>query len=46
MTDDGSGHLVSIPSFLLTKHASDAFKTAYEKGFPIIIKIDLETAPV
>ena len=30
MSDDGSGHSVNIPSFLVRKSTADAFKQAYD----------------
>ena len=43
MSDDGSGHSINIPSFLIRKDAADAFKETYESGRPIVIKVEIET---
>lgn len=44
MSDDGSGHSINIPSFFLRKKTADAFRTSYENGDNIIIKVKIETA--
>ena len=44
MSDDGSGHSINIPSFLLDKRTSDAFEQSYQKGEHIIIQVKIETA--
>ena len=46
MSDDGSGHSINIPSFLIRKDAADAFKDTYESGRPIVIKVEIETVQV
>ena len=44
MSDDGSGHTINIPSFLIRSETAEAFKFSYEKGDRIIIKVQIETA--
>ena len=44
MSDDGSGHSINIPSFLLDKQTSDAFEDSYRNGEHIIIQVKIETA--
>ena len=39
MSDDGSGHSVKIPSFLIREQTADAFKESYAKGKHIILKV-------
>ena len=43
MSDDGSGHSINIPSFLLRQETADAFKKSYSAGDRIIIKVLIET---
>ena len=43
MSDDGSGHSVNIPSFLIRKNTADAFRTSYENSERVIIRINIET---
>ena len=43
MSDDGSGHSINIPSFLIQKRSYDSFVDAYEDGNHIIIKVKIET---
>ena len=44
MSDDGSGHSINIPSFLMRKEAADAFKQYSSEGQSLIVKIMIETA--
>lgn len=44
MTDDGSGHSINIPSFLIRKDAAEELKSTYNEGVPIILKVSIETA--
>ena len=44
MSDDGSGHTIDIPSFLIRSQTADAFKKSHENGERIIIKVKIETA--
>ena len=43
MSDDGSGHSINIPSFLIQKQAYDHFVDSYDDGDHIIIKVKIET---
>ena len=43
MSDDGSGHSVNIPSFLIRKSTADAFKKAYDDSKRIIVRVNIET---
>ena len=44
MSDDGSGHSINIPAFLLRKKSADYFKEYKENGNSVIVKIAIETA--
>ena len=44
MSDDGSGHSINIPSFLIDKRTSDAFEESYSHGDHIIIQVKIRTA--
>ena len=44
MSDDGSGHSINIPSFLIRKESADEFKTFSSDGQRLIVKIEIETA--
>ena len=43
MSDDGSGHSINIPSFLIRQETANAFKKSYLAGDRIIIKVLIET---
>ena len=45
MADDGSGHSINIPSFLISKYAAQAFKEKFFEGAPIILKVEIDSAP-
>ena len=42
MSDDGSGHSVNIPSFLIRKVTSDGIFEAYKKEERIILRVEIE----
>ena len=42
MSDDGSGHSINIPSFLIREDTYLSFEDSYETGNPIMIKILIE----
>ena len=44
LSDDGSGHSINIPSFLIRKKTSDHFKDYKDNGSRLIVKIGIETA--
>ena len=44
MSDDGSGHTINIPSFMLQKQTADAFKQYLNNGHKVLVKILIETA--
>ena len=44
MSDDGSGHSINIPSFLIRKESADAFKSYSSDGQRLIVKIEIEAA--
>ena len=44
MSDDGSGHSINIPSFLIRKHDSSSIKDSYSQGETVVLKVKIETA--
>ena len=42
LKDDGSGHSITIPSFLISEQAAQAFRRTYSNGEHIILKVDIE----
>jgi len=42
MSDDGSGHSINIPSFMIRKSTAEAFKAAYASNERVIIKVDID----
>lgn len=42
LKDDGSGHSITIPSFLISEQAAQAFRKTYSNGEHIILKVDIE----
>ena len=43
MSDDGSGHSINIPSFMIRKSSADAIKESYSADERIIMRIIIET---
>ena len=43
MSDDGSGHSINIPSFLIRKSTAGYIKDAYASSERVIIKVNIET---
>lgn len=43
MSDDGSGHSINIPSFIIRKQTADAFKKFFADGEEIILKVQIGT---
>ena len=43
MSDDGSGHSINIPSFLVRKETADQFKRFSDNDANVIVKIAIET---
>ena len=42
MTDDGSGHAINIPSFLINHKTAKAFEKFYREGHRIMLRVELE----
>lgn len=43
MSDDGSGHSITIPSFFIRHKTAEAFKKFFADGEEIILKVKIET---
>ena len=43
MSDDGSGHSINIPSFLIRQETFNTLQTSYAAGEHIIIKVSIES---
>ena len=46
MSDDGSGHSVNIPSYLIRKATSDGIMAAYGRDERVILRVEIEAGEV
>ena len=46
MSDDGSGHSVNIPSYLIRKSTSDGIMAAYGRDERVILRVEIEAGEV